>query len=116
MGDLWPPSVLVRPGGGLVLIDWEMCTRGQRCQDVGHLAAHLWLGAVASNTQGQHNGFHSSRDTFLVGSIIDHDIVIRLRQWLGVMTCFKHHSFDKKFVKEEKKLAVYRKHKIVADV
>lgn len=46
MGDLWPPSVLVQPGGGLVLIDWEMCTRGQRGQDVAHLAAHLWLGAA----------------------------------------------------------------------
>jgi hypothetical protein len=46
MGDLWPPSVLVGPRGRLSLIDWEMSTTGRRCQDLGHLAAHLWLGAA----------------------------------------------------------------------
>jgi len=45
MGDLWPPSVLV-DRGRLSLIDWEMSTRGRRCQDVGHLVAHLWLDAA----------------------------------------------------------------------
>lgn len=45
MGDLWPPSVLVGHDGTPHVIDWELCTRGQACQDLGHLAAHLWMGA-----------------------------------------------------------------------
>ena len=47
MGDLWPPSVRVGPRGELQVLDWEFSTRGQRCQDLGHLAAHLWMGAQA---------------------------------------------------------------------
>lgn len=47
MGDLWPPSVLVDDGGGFALIDWEMATVGRRCQDVGHLLAHLDLLAAS---------------------------------------------------------------------
>ncbi len=43
MGDLWPPSVLVGPDGVLTVIDWELSTAGEPAQDVGHLAAHLWL-------------------------------------------------------------------------
>ena len=45
MGDLWPPSVQVRPQrpGGFVVLDWEMATAGHRAQDLGHLCAHLWL-------------------------------------------------------------------------
>ena len=43
MGDLWPPSVLVRANGRFVVIDWELATRGYRAQDLGHLAAHLEL-------------------------------------------------------------------------
>ncbi len=42
MGDLWPPSVLMVPGG-VRLIDWEMCHYGQPAQDVAHLTAHLWM-------------------------------------------------------------------------
>ncbi len=45
MGDLWPPSVLVLPGAALAVIDWELATTGRRAQDVGHLLAHLWMGA-----------------------------------------------------------------------
>ena len=45
MGDLWPPSVRVRPDGSLVIIDWEMSTQGHRGQDLGHFCAHLALGA-----------------------------------------------------------------------
>ncbi len=45
MGDLWPPSVLVRPEGALRIIDWELAVRGWPAQDLGHLTAHLWLGA-----------------------------------------------------------------------
>ena len=29
----------------LHVIDWELSTRGRPCQDLGHLAAHLWMGA-----------------------------------------------------------------------
>ncbi len=43
MGDLWPPSVLVAPDGRLTVIDWELSTWGEPAQDLGHLAAHLWL-------------------------------------------------------------------------
>ncbi|MCB9780871.1 MAG: aminoglycoside phosphotransferase family protein [Alphaproteobacteria bacterium] len=43
-GDLWPPSVRVA-AECLVLIDWEFSTTGRRCQDLGHLAAHLWMQA-----------------------------------------------------------------------
>ncbi len=42
MGDLWPRSVLVAPGG-LRVIDWEMVHVGQPFQDTAHLAAHLWM-------------------------------------------------------------------------
>ncbi|NBB85828.1 MAG: phosphotransferase [Bacteroidetes bacterium] len=44
MGDLWPASILVAPAG-LRLIDWELTHFGQPAQDVGHLAAHLWMQA-----------------------------------------------------------------------
>ncbi len=52
MGDLWPASVLLDPtlpDGDLALIDWELATTGHRAQDLGHLLAHLWLGAVRGN-------------------------------------------------------------------
>jgi len=41
-GDLWPASVLVAPLG-LRIIDWEFAHFGSPAQDVGHLAAHLWM-------------------------------------------------------------------------
>ena len=41
-GDLWPRSVLVGKGW-LGLIDWEFCHHGRPGQDLGHLAAHLWM-------------------------------------------------------------------------
>ena len=43
MGDLWPRSVLLDDHGSFTVIDWEMATVGRRCQDVGHLLAHLDL-------------------------------------------------------------------------
>lgn len=43
MGDLWPASVLVDPSGQPWVIDWELSTWGHPAQDLGHLAAHLWL-------------------------------------------------------------------------
>lgn len=42
MGDLWPASLLVL-AQGLAVIDWELSHYGQPAQDVGHLAAHLWM-------------------------------------------------------------------------
>ena len=44
MGDLWPPSVLVRPTT-LRLIDWELAHVGQPEQDVAHFEAHCWMQA-----------------------------------------------------------------------
>ena len=45
MGDLWSPSALVDARGRAWIIDWEFCTKGQPAQDLGHLAAHLWMQA-----------------------------------------------------------------------
>ena len=42
MGDLWPRSVIVSDEG-LRVIDWELAHYGRPAQDVGHLAAHLWM-------------------------------------------------------------------------
>lgn len=42
MGDLWLPSILTTTSG-LALIDWEFSHYGQPAQDLGHLAAHLWM-------------------------------------------------------------------------
>lgn len=44
MGDLWPPSILAS-AKGLRVIDWELAHFGRPSQDVGHLAAHLWMWA-----------------------------------------------------------------------
>lgn len=46
MGDLWPPSILVDVRGRPWIIDWEFCTKGLLAQDLGHLAAHLWMQAL----------------------------------------------------------------------
>ncbi len=42
MGDLWLPSIFVT-GDKLRIIDWELSHYGRPSQDVGHLAAHLWM-------------------------------------------------------------------------
>lgn len=42
MGDLWPPSILITEAG-LRIIDWELAHYGRPSQDIGHLAAHLWM-------------------------------------------------------------------------
>ncbi|MEC7948618.1 MAG: aminoglycoside phosphotransferase family protein [Myxococcota bacterium] len=51
MGDLWPPSVRMGGDGRPRVIDWELCTRGHPCQDLGHLAAHLWRGGARGRWQ-----------------------------------------------------------------
>jgi 5-methylthioribose kinase len=49
MGDLWPPSVLVA-GEDVRVIDWELAHFGNPAQDLGHLAAHLWMQAECAET------------------------------------------------------------------
>jgi hypothetical protein len=49
MGDLWPPSIRVT-FDGLRVIDWELAHYGRPAQDVGHLAAHLWMNAHRAPT------------------------------------------------------------------
>lgn len=46
MGDLWPPSVLIGGAASVHVIDWELAVAGWPAQDLGHLVAHLALGAA----------------------------------------------------------------------
>ncbi|KAG8747909.1 hypothetical protein FRC10_010528 [Ceratobasidium sp. 414] len=43
LGDCWPKSLLVLSRGGLGVIDWEFAGMNAPLQDVGQLAAHLFL-------------------------------------------------------------------------
>ena len=54
MGDLWPPSILVK-NDKLRIIDWEFAHFGRPLQDAGHFAAHCWMQAhtTASVKQAQ---------------------------------------------------------------
>jgi 5-methylthioribose kinase len=63
MGDLWLPSVIVS-GDDLRIIDWELAHYGHPSQDVGHLAAHLWMhmhrppsASTAENAMNMLKGF-----------------------------------------------------------
>jgi tRNA A-37 threonylcarbamoyl transferase component Bud32 len=64
MGDLWPPSVRVT-GAGLRLIDWELAHFGRPSQDVGHLAAHLWMYAHRAPTEQAAAKAHAVFQQFL---------------------------------------------------
>jgi hypothetical protein len=64
MGDLWPASILVAPAG-LRLIDWELTHFGQPAQDVGHLAAHLWM--QAHRADGAAEQFRACGQAFVDG-------------------------------------------------
>jgi 5-methylthioribose kinase len=64
MGDLWPPSILVT-ADGLRLIDWELAHFGRPCQDVGHLAAHLWMYIHRAPTDGAAAQAHAALQGFL---------------------------------------------------
>ena len=66
MGDLWPPSVLVTPSG-LRVIDWELAHFGRPSQDVGHLAAHLWMHAHRAPTHAGGARADSALQGFLRG-------------------------------------------------
>jgi len=63
MGDLWPRSILITEEG-LRLIDWELTHFGQPAQDVGHLAAHLWMQAHRADADGAAR-FDACRRAFL---------------------------------------------------
>jgi 5-methylthioribose kinase len=77
MGDLWMPSVLKR--NKLFVIDWEFSAHGHPEQDVGHLAAHLFLSygsaleshflnayQVGAWNEGQHRAFRAHRGAELL--------------------------------------------------
>ena len=48
-GDCWPPSVLCR-SDGCWLIDWEFTHWGRMAQDLGHVAAHVWLSGLTEES------------------------------------------------------------------
>lgn len=52
MGDLWPPSILVK-NDKLRIIDWEFVHFGRPLQDTGHFAAHCWMQAHTASSNGQ---------------------------------------------------------------
>jgi len=52
MGDLWPRSVLI-DDERLHVIDWELAHAGNPAQDIGHLAAHLWMHAQCAASTGR---------------------------------------------------------------
>ena len=66
MGDLWPRSILI-VRKGIRVIDWEFAHYGRPAQDIGHLAAHLWMHMhrayreyAISHTQAALNSFLES--------------------------------------------------------
>ncbi|MGH8613650.1 MAG: phosphotransferase [Gammaproteobacteria bacterium] len=64
MGDLWPPSILVG-GDSLRIIDWELAHFGNPAQDLGHLAAHLWMQAQRASTDAAAANARSLWHSFL---------------------------------------------------
>lgn len=64
MGDLWPRSLLPR-GERLYLIDWEFAHFGNPAQDLGHLAAHLWMLAHRSGDRSARAAWTEARRLFL---------------------------------------------------
>ena len=65
MGDLWPPSVLVRGGGDLRIIDWELAHYGRPLQDVAHWLAHLWMQRHRAPSEAVAEAIADHRDAFL---------------------------------------------------
>lgn len=51
MGDLWPPSALVRNDNEIRLIDWEFVHYGRPLQDLGHWAAHCFMQEQMAKTE-----------------------------------------------------------------
>ena len=59
MGDLWLPSIFVM-GDELRIIDWELAHYGRPSQDIGHLAAHLWM------YHHRHPGSHAAKNARII--------------------------------------------------
>ncbi|KAG8739391.1 hypothetical protein FRC12_016340 [Ceratobasidium sp. 428] len=53
LGDCWPKSLLILAGDGLAVIDWEFAGMDAPLQDVGQLAAHLYLLYQTSSSASQ---------------------------------------------------------------
>ena len=66
MGDLWPRSVLV-DAADLWIIDWELAHAGNPAQDLGHLAAHLWMHATRANSTARSAEIVALFDRFWAG-------------------------------------------------
>jgi len=66
MGDLWPRSVLT-DGETLGVIDWEFAHAGNPAQDLGHLAAHLWMHARRAPTEHRARTIDVLRESFSRG-------------------------------------------------
>jgi 5-methylthioribose kinase len=64
MGDLWPPSVLVREGD-LRVIDWELAHYGRPLQDVAHFRAHCWMQAHRAPSPARAEAVEALEDAFL---------------------------------------------------
>ena len=64
MGDLWPPSVLVK-GETLRIIDWELAHYGRPLQDVAHWCAHLWMQKHCAPSPEVATTVEALRDAFL---------------------------------------------------
>lgn len=64
MGDLWPPSIVVT-GEGLRIIDWELAHYGRPSQDIGHLAAHLWMNSHRAGDDRTASAAMQVLDSFL---------------------------------------------------
>ncbi len=64
MGDLWPRSILMAPGG-MRLIDWEFCHFGHPAQDVAHLSAHLWMLGHCATSDIERKRFEAFNGHFL---------------------------------------------------
>ena len=66
MGDLWLPSIFVSDNK-LRIIDWELAHFGRPSQDIGHLAAHLWMFMHRYRGQNPENNARTILDGFLKG-------------------------------------------------
>lgn len=66
MGDLWPRSVLVAPGGSRIrLIDWEFAHYGRPAQDVAHFLAHLWMLQHRAGSEERRSEFRQLQHSFM---------------------------------------------------
>ncbi len=66
MGDLWPRSVLVAPGGSRIrIIDWEFSHYGRPAQDVAHFLAHLWMIRHRAESEKRKSAFRHLQHAFL---------------------------------------------------